>query len=858
MDDDPERTWIRVFRPGQPVPDQGWKLHISATGASARDVLRRALEVLLSSDAVFKVAQEDALETLNSGDAGLTQVGKFITVYPADDDEAVRIATALDVATRGQRGPAVPFERPVSPGSLVHYRFGTFTERLTQDATGALVAVLRAPNGDLVPDRSAQPPDWVEDPFTAAGLGAPPPSRLVGGRYAITSTLHSSAAGGVYLALDSEGRRTVALKHARRDTRTSPDGTDARDHLRQEAAVLERLQPDDRFPQPGEPVEHEGDLYLPMRYVEGTQLGDYMGAHTRAARIMPAETVVAWGRSLASALGRIHDEGFAYRDLNPANILIPKGGGLCLVDFGFACAFGADTANLGVGTRGFCSRQQVAGGPPTVADDVYGLGAILFFLATGADPADAPDPFRLTSRPMRLLNPNLSPELEEVIARCLADGPQDRPQSMDEVEQMLESVAGQASVVAPPLGEETAAESDQEFRARCARQARRLGDTLSVIAAPRESAPGRHVQVAPRDISGGTAGLVLALTELIGAFDDPEHRRVLDAATRSLQRAAAEDGPPLPGLYVGLSGVGAALLRAGRVTGNDDLVHTASDISDKVAAMAHGGPDLYNGTAGRARFHLLVWDATGDDRHLEAALQAGERLLRVAELDGSGARWTSGEHALAGYAHGAAGIADVLLDLFEASQEHRFVETAAEAAAWLDGLRVPALADGSGLTWREMEGGPRGAPTWCRGPAGIGRFYLHAAGLGVVDGAREIALGAARTVARGGRVLDPSQCHGLAGNVEFLLDVARLGGETAFMSEAMMVGRVLDSWAVEVDGMLMWPSDTPEQPTPEYMTGFSGVAVCLLRLADPGSRPHQLSREGFQYMHSSTIEATVA
>ena len=854
-DEAPDRIWIRVFRKGHVLPDQGWKLHISATASSAREVLRRSLGILLASDVAFKVAEEDALETLNSGDAGLTQVGKFITVYTPNDEVAVRIAVALDAATRGMRGPAVPFETPVAQGSLVYYRYGSFIERLSQDASGAMVPVISGPNGELVPDHPSHPPDWVPDPFVSAGLSATSSSRLIGGRYALTSTLHRAATGGVYLALDLRGLGQVVLKRARRDTRVGPDGRDSRDYLRHEASVLARLQPYGRFPKPLDLVEHEGDLYLAMEHIEGVRLGDYLDAYIRSGRIPAGETVVAWGRSLASALASIHEEGYAYRDLNPANVLIGKGQRLCVIDLGNACAFGEDIAGVGVGTRGFCSRQQVDGGPPHVADDVYGLGALLFYLATGADPADAPDPFRLTSRPMRLLNPALSPELEDVIVRCLAERPQDRPQRMAEVDALLAQVAGRASRPAPPLGEEAIEESEELFRRRCHERARRLGDTLCAIAAPRQRTSAPDARVTPRDITGGTAGLVLALADLVDSFGDPQHRRVLEAAAGSLQRGSLE-GSSLPGLYVGSSGVGAALLRAGQIIQDGDLIRTAAQLGDRVATMPHGGPDLYNGTAGRVRFHLLLFDETGDERHLRAALAGGERLLQTAERDGESARWTSGEEAMAGYAHGAAGIADVLLDLFEVSGEERFVETVVAAARWLQSLRTGALDDDVGFTWRETEGGPRSAPTWCRGAAGIGRFYLHAAELGVVEGARDVALGAARTVARAGRGLDPSQCHGLAGNVEFLLDAARPPGDEVFRAEAMSLGRVLDSWALEMDGLLVFPSDTPDEPTPDYMTGWSGVAVCLLRLADPESRAYQLSRKGFRSMKSPTVEAS--
>src|SRR6266850_4099895 len=88
--------WIWVTGLAE-IPQQGWKLHLSATVASALTVLERALPVLLADGASFKVARSlSDLQSLNEGRAGLSQVGKFITVYPTSDAHAVHLATALD------------------------------------------------------------------------------------------------------------------------------------------------------------------------------------------------------------------------------------------------------------------------------------------------------------------------------------------------------------------------------------------------------------------------------------------------------------------------------------------------------------------------------------------------------------------------------------------------------------------------------------------------------------------------------------------------------------------------------------------------------------------------------------------
>src|SRR2546421_227703 len=116
----PAQPWICVSHSlTGPPPEQGWKLHVSATSLSAQDVLQSVLPPLLDERVTFKVAQSpDVLELLNRGSVGLSQVGKFITVYPSDDVQAVRLAVRLDQATRGLRGPAVPSDRRLRPGSV--------------------------------------------------------------------------------------------------------------------------------------------------------------------------------------------------------------------------------------------------------------------------------------------------------------------------------------------------------------------------------------------------------------------------------------------------------------------------------------------------------------------------------------------------------------------------------------------------------------------------------------------------------------------------------------------------------------------------------------------------------------------
>jgi hypothetical protein len=112
--------------------------------------------------------------------------------------------------------------------------------------------------------------------------------------------------------------------------------------------------------------------------------------------------------------------------------------------------------------------------------------------------------------------------------------------------------------------------------------------------------------------------------------------------------------------------------------------------------------------------------------------------------------------------------------------------------------------------------------------------------------AEDLALRAARAAAHGARWSSPTQCHGLAGNIEFLLDVFQVTGDARHLEEARVLGRLLQSFGIPTDGLLVWPSESPTTVTPDYTVGYAGVAACLLRLSAPERLPRQLSRRGFR------------
>jgi hypothetical protein len=265
-----------------PWPDQGWKLYVSATPLSAVEVLEAALDVLLADGARFKVLNSiKLLSALNNGWFGISQIGKFITVYPSDDSHAVRLAVGLDRVTRRHRGPRIPTDRALRPDSLVHYRYGSMIRRDESkmgsgEADGSYDML--DPAGRLTNDVRLNfylPPDpSITDPFEAAGVRVSPPPRgpLLNGRYFVCDALSQSPRGGVFRAVDvsTEPACVCLLKEAWHDVGLDQWGRDAHDWAANEEYVLTRYAGDPALPRFYGGFELDGNHYIAIEYVEGT------------------------------------------------------------------------------------------------------------------------------------------------------------------------------------------------------------------------------------------------------------------------------------------------------------------------------------------------------------------------------------------------------------------------------------------------------------------------------------------------------------------------------------------------------------------------------------------------------------
>ncbi|WP_030372965.1 serine/threonine-protein kinase [Streptomyces rimosus] len=258
-------------------------------------------------------------------------------------------------------------------------------------------------------------------------LGPQDPPRI--GAYRLLGRLGEGGMGRVYLARSDRGR-TVAVKLVKTELSGQDD---FRARFRHEVQAARRVGGEWTAPVLDADTEAETP-WVATGYIAGPSLRQVI---TEGRTPLPERSVRILAGGLAGALRSIHAAGIVHRDLKPSNILLTIDGPK-VIDFGIARALEAVTVgggltrtNQAVGSPGFMSPEQVRGRPVTPATDVFCLGSVLMFAATGRLPFGGSDSgvhalmYRIAQEDPDLTG--LPYGLHSLVAACLAKDPAQRP-----------------------------------------------------------------------------------------------------------------------------------------------------------------------------------------------------------------------------------------------------------------------------------------------------------------------------------------------------------------------------------------------------------------------------------------------
>lgn len=270
--------------------------------------------------------------------------------------------------------------------------------------------------------------------------------------YRIEAAVARSGMSVLYKAIDLNSGRQVAIKIPLPEMEADP-------------VLLERFKREQEI---GQLLDHPGivktfnseersRLYMVIEWVDGRLLRTILNEEKK----LPTERAINITLGICDALDYMHKHGIVHRDLKPENVMVGENDRIKLIDFGIAMKEDArrltfvNVSSL-LGTPDYISPEQVKGARGDQRSDIYAVGIMLYETLTGRVPFVGPNPLAVMNerllndvKPPRELNPEISPELEEILYRALEREPRHRYATASE---MMWDLEHQEQVGVEPRG----------------------------------------------------------------------------------------------------------------------------------------------------------------------------------------------------------------------------------------------------------------------------------------------------------------------------------------------------------------------------------------------------------------------
>lgn len=256
---------------------------------------------------------------------------------------------------------------------------------------------------------------------------------IIGGHYGVEGLINTGGFGSVYRgAILSEGNRPCAIKE------TYDVSPAARRQVLREASILFTVK-SDHLPEVYDALEENGRFYLVMQLIEGQNCSQMVKAHGGP---FGEQQVLDWLLPVADILQELHGRNppVLHRDIKPANIILTPQGHAVLVDFGLTRLYdpGVETQTMARAiSEGFSPLEQYIG-QTSPQSDIYALAATMYFLLTArVPPASVARSMQDALAPPRQLNPQITPNVENVLLKALSINAEQRYTSMQEFARAL-------------------------------------------------------------------------------------------------------------------------------------------------------------------------------------------------------------------------------------------------------------------------------------------------------------------------------------------------------------------------------------------------------------------------------------
>ena len=805
---------------GTPRMSDGWVLHFSTVISELQALLELLTSLLISEAVAFKIprTRKDASNIL-AGNTGTARQGKIVTVYPADDAQAIHLARRLLAATSGFQGPAIPTDSRI--GNVLYTRYKIHSQ---------IVTPAGRPPKFALPENVRWPfSEWAAPVFDE-------PVLLYNNKYKPTEIIKTDPKGDVIKAvyLRSFLRLTPCIiKEAKHNMAADRAGRTIQDRLLWQHTLYQQLNHEIPFPGIIDLFRIKEDLYLVMEFVDSVSLLEligivYAGVHFWPALDTPAkQKLVSILCSLLTIVQKLHAHGIIHRDLTPVNFLIDKKERIYLIDMELAYSIPKEypMPPFRLGSPGFMSPEQEKTEVPTEKEDVYGLGGLMLYVFTGLSPVKLPlsSPSRLSEA---LLFLTADQVVSDLIANCLRYESRERPgvveiaTTVQSVAQRLPAAKGQR--IADPGKLDSRSVSWLIENALCGLNGPKMLSTNGLWRCPDKAlglasglagvlyltAKARkrgyslpvgpdawlqnwkylHETSAAAGLLDGGAGLLLVIAAGLesGLLQENYREQILSRGLIQM--------PPGLSLYNGIAGVGLALNQCSSIGGNPKMTELSQFCVRTLLAQQH--PSGY-------------WDTA-------PALKDKDGII-------------------IGLGFGTAGIAYYLSDWLQLNPDAEPVKQAVRRA--LDWLMGQGTTKNNSYTWniatRKKAQNPHSVYS---GTPGILLCLLKAYECLKDPRYQQTAIAGLRSLPLFPNPNDLTQMDGLSGLGELYLEAAKVLKSEEWQVRADRIAHLMvHLFLQDKDCAGYWSMNTRDEAPPSLLTGSSGVAHFLLRYQHPES-----------------------
>ncbi|RQW22648.1 hypothetical protein EH196_02215 [Bacillus sp. C1-1] len=383
---DEASVWTHYQIDGVHLPTQGWKIHITASKNDAQTVLNDVAMVCMERKLVFKhLKDRESFMKMNSKNANRASSGKFITIYPLNDEQFIQLLDVFaDVTKKYEKGPYILNDKRWKD-SNVFYRYGGFKTILNEDGehciyddTGQLILDQRNPFYQ-VPTFMKTYDAYLDSLNIKDDLLLNEETTKLN-EYTMETSLSYSNAGGVYLATRKKTNEKVIIKEARPVAGLDGIGRDALERQKIELDALTTLKDVSGVVNVIDHFQAWEHYFIVEEYIEGSDLRSWLVQNYPFVGSVDlnlyGEEIMSIMTNLYHIMEDMHQKGIAMGDIQPANVILTSSGEVKLIDFETASSV-YSTDKPGMATTGFISKEiNVAG-----ARDWFGYLKLLRYLS---------------------------------------------------------------------------------------------------------------------------------------------------------------------------------------------------------------------------------------------------------------------------------------------------------------------------------------------------------------------------------------------------------------------------------------------------------------------------------------------